>query len=359
VPRKGSDTPDVTRLGALGELTPAHFAMVMATGIVSLTAQLFGMPSVSRGLFVLNVLLYGALCALTGLRLALEPRPFLAGITDHARGPVFFTAVAGTSVLASQFVVLSGDYRIAGALGLLALALWIVLTYAIFAGLTIAPSKPPLDEGIGGGWLLAVVATQSIAVVGALLAPQAGSASIALDFLALAMWLAAGMLYIWIMALIFYRYTFFPFAPADLTPPYWINMGAMAISTLAGALLIRNAAHTAFLASLEPFLKGFTVFYWASGSWWIPLLAVLAFWRYVWRRFPLKYDPLYWGAVFPLGMYAAATEEMIDTMHLEFLEWLAHLFAYLALAAWVIAFAGFALDLVRRSRSPVHPEESR
>jgi len=339
------------RLRALGELTPAHFAMIMATGIVSLAAQLFGMPGVSRVLFLLNVLLYAALCALTALRLAFDPRQFLGGITDHARGPVFFTAVAGTSVLASQFAVLEADYRIAGALGLLALALWIVLTYAIFAGLTIAPSKPPLDEGIGGGWLLAVVATQSIAVVGALLAPQSERAGLALDFLALAMWLAAGMLYIWIMALIFYRYTFFPFAPADLTPPYWINMGAMAISTLAGALLIRNTAHAPFLASLEPFLKGFTVFYWASGSWWIPLLAVLAFWRYVWRRFPLKYDPLYWGAVFPLGMYAAATEEMIVTMHLEFLEWLPHLFAYLALVAWAVAFVGFALDLMRRSRA--------
>ena len=41
-----------------------------------------------------------------------------------------------------------------------------------------------------------------------------------------------GMLYIWMMSLIFYRYTFFPFSPGDLSPPYWINMGAMAISTL-------------------------------------------------------------------------------------------------------------------------------
>src|SRR5690606_2696657 len=49
------------------------------------------------------------------------------------------------------------------------------------------------------------------------------------------------MLYIWMMALIFYRYIFFNFSPADLAPPYWINMGAMAISTLA-ALLQRLAA---------------------------------------------------------------------------------------------------------------------
>ena len=50
------------------------------------------------------------------------------------------------------------------------------------------------------------------------------------------------MLYIWIISLIFYRYTFFRSRPSDLTPPYWINMGAVAISTLAGTLLVAGRA---------------------------------------------------------------------------------------------------------------------
>jgi hypothetical protein len=39
-----------------------------------------------------------------------------------------------------------------------------------------------------------------------------------------------------------YRYAFFKMAPADLSPPYWINMGAVAISTLAGATLLIDAS---------------------------------------------------------------------------------------------------------------------
>ena len=74
------------------------------------------------------------------------------------------------------------------------------------------------------------------------------------------------------ISLIFYRYTFFRFSPADLTPPYWINMGAMAISTLAGSLLIANRRTHRCCASLLPFLKGFTIFFWATGNWWIPML---------------------------------------------------------------------------------------
>src|SRR3546814_6275115 len=77
-----------------------------------------------------------------------------------------------------------------------------------------------------------------------------------LNFLALSMWLWGGMLYIWMMSLIFYRYTYFRLSPDDLTPPYWINMGAMAISTLAGSLLIMNASDAPYLVSLLPFQIG-------------------------------------------------------------------------------------------------------
>jgi len=128
-------------------------------------------------------------------------------------------------------------------------------------------------------------------------------------------------------------------------------MGAMAISTLAGSLLIINAPDAPFLFSLLPFIKGFTVFYWATGTWWIPMLVVLALWRHVYRRFPMKYDPLYWGAVFPLGMYAACTYEMIAAMGFDFLKLLPAIFLYVGLAAWTAAFTGFALDLLRRVRA--------
>ena len=84
------------------------------------------------------------------------------------------------------------------------------------------------------------------------------------------------------------------------------------------------------------------VFYWATGTWWIPMIAILAVWRYVFRRQPLTYDPLYWGAVFPLGMYAVGTFEMERAMGFDFLDPIPHIFFAIALAAW----------LARRSASP-------
>jgi tellurite resistance protein TehA-like permease len=322
----------------------------MATGIVSIAARMQDFDTVANALFALNVAAWTVLCVLTALRLQRHPARMLLDLRDHLRGPGFFTTVAATAVLASQFAIFDISLRAAFALAALAALLWFVLTYAIFAALTLKDDKPPLDKGINGGWLLAVVATQALAVLAALLAGRLPQPSrLELNFFALSMWLWGGMLYIWMMSLIFYRYTFFRLAPDDLTPPYWINMGAMAISTLAGSLLIANAPDAPFLQVMLPFLKGFTVLYWATGTWWIPMLLVLGVWRYVVKRFPLRYDALYWGAVFPLGMYSAATHQMSRVMQLDFLGYVAPAFLLVALAAWTAAFAGLVRQLLRQN----------
>ena len=327
-------------------LPPAYFAMVMATGIVSIAAEQLQMHGLAVGLFLLNIVIYAVLWGVTIARGIIATRALLDDLVSHQRAPGFFTIVAGSCILASQSAIIAGNNSAALLLWIFAIVLWIGLTYTIFSAFTIKDVKPTLDKGISGAWLLAVVATQSIVVAGALLAPHLDPAyRVALDFLTLSLWLAAGMLYIWMISLIFYRYTFFSFSPADLTPPYWINMGAMAISTLAGARLIANAASSELLGSLLPFIKGFTVLYWATGTWWIPILIILGIWRHLYKRFPLRYDPLYWGLVFPLGMYTVGTLQMSRAMELHFLDSLPRYFFFVALVAWAVVFIGLVRQL--------------
>ncbi len=337
---------------ATASLSPGYFSMVMATGIMSIAAHLLGVPVLAKALLALNWLLFIVIGALALAHLVWHPRRVRDDLFNHLNAPGFFTFVAACGVLGSQSLLIGGDLRVAATLGIVGLLAWIGFTYTIFTVLTVKQEKPELARGINGGWLLAVVATQSMAVLAALIAPEVGQPlRMELNFFALSMWLWGGMLYIWMMSLIFYRYTFFAFSPADLSPPYWINMGAMAISTLAGSLLILNTPHAPFLHSMLPFIKGFTVFYWATGTWWIPMLVVLAIWRHGVRRFPFTYDPMYWGAVFPLGMYAASTHRMIDALQLPFLARLPQAMFAIGMAAWALLFAGQLRALYRQWRT--------
>jgi tellurite resistance protein TehA-like permease len=327
-------------------LSSAYFALVMATGIVSIGAWDFGCPMLAAGLFAFNLAAYAVLASLNVLRLIRYPRLFFEDMTDHRRGPGFFTAVAASCILGAQALLMVGSVGLATVLLVIGTALWIGLIYTIFAGITVKREKPALEQGLTGAWLIAVVATQSVAVLAASIAVGAQQpVRLQLNFFALSMWLWGGMLYIWIISLIFYRETFFVFAPGDLTPPYWINMGAMAISTLAGAGLVQNAPNAPFLAAMLPFIEGFTVLYWATGTWWIPMLVVLEVWQHVVRRFPLRYDPLYWGAVFPLGMYAVATKHLSEALALPFLGALAPVFFVVALTSWILVLIGLAWEV--------------
>jgi tellurite resistance protein TehA-like permease len=336
-------------------LHPAYFALVMATGIVGLACHVTGIPLVPGALLALNVVSYATLWALTILRAARHRDQLVADVRHHGRSVGFFTAVAATCVLGSQCLFVGAAVTPALVLWLVGLGLWAALTYTIFTVIVVKRDKPSLAEGIHGGWLLAVVAPQSVAVLGAQLAPHLGPRAPLVVLVCVATWLGGAMLYIWIISLIFQRYAFFTMSPSDLAPPYWINMGAAAITTLAGASIALAAPHAPLVEQILPFVRGFTLFWWATATWWIPMLIILGVWRHVARRFPLAYDPLYWGVVFPLGMYTVCTHRLASAVATPELAVVPRVFVWVALAAWCVVAAGLVATLARGAAARIAP----
>lgn len=312
----------------------------MATGIVAVALDRAGLGAVARVMSVLDVVAYLVLLILFGARFVFYPRRSIADLIDHSRGPGYFTWVAGTAVLGTQLLLLGGRVPLAKGLWLLALALWLVVTYSFFTAVTLRRVKPPLSDAISGAWLLAVVATQAVALLAAQLWSYGAWGGNGLLFLSLCLFLVGTILYLLVITLIFYRFSFEPIDAAQLSPPYWINMGALAITTLAGTTLLSLSGGSPFVDAVHPFLFGFTLLFWAFGTWWIPLLAAFGVWRHLIARYPLRYAPEYWGLVFPLGMYSVASHQLGELVGLQLLQRVAWAFAFLGLAAWLGTLLG-------------------
>jgi tellurite resistance protein TehA-like permease len=331
---------------AIGDLNPGYFAFVMATGIISTGTFLLGPSWLSRALLVAASAGLVVLSVALVIRLVMFRPSVVADIHAPERVFGFFTITAGLDVLGVRFWY-AGHPLVTAILAGLAAAVWLVLTYGVPASLLLARTPDSVLGGVNGTWLLWVVSTQSLSVVASVLVPAWPSQSGLLAPFATALWSIGLVLYLLLVSLILLRWLTMAMTPQTLGPPYWILMGATAISVLAGAKILGLPRTLPAVRATAGFVEGFSYALWAFGTWWIPLLVVLGFWRHVRHRWPLTYEPALWSVVFPLGMYSVATLSFGKAAGLTFMGPLSRFMLWVAVASWVLVAAAFLTRLAR------------
>jgi len=321
---------------------PSYFAGVMATGIVGLALREAGFEAISWVLAAIAAVAYVVLFVLH-VRVRWGPPASRASAIE------LFAFVAATEVLAS----LSKWHGVA-------VALWGVgfVAWALVARVTLA-APDRADEPVRGGWLLATVGTDSLAVTGASLAHRTvGDALLALSVV---LWLLALAVYCRLVATMLGRIRRREIGIDDLQGDHWITMGALAISTLAGMRVTAGMALLGWPAGPHDAANALGVAVWIAAACWLPALVVAESWR-------LRQRPLYtagrWGTVFPLGMYAVASHTINRTAHIGAGTTISHIFTAAAAAAWIATAAGFVRTASRRlptapSASGRAPDRSR
>jgi tellurite resistance protein TehA-like permease len=321
-------------------LHPGSFALVMATGIISNALFVEGPRPLSNLLFAANAVAYLWLAILTILRAVRFPRTLWSDLGDPRLVFSFFTFVAGTDVL-GEGAYLRGFASAALYLWLLALLVWFVLVYIGFAVLTFLNTMQSADV-ILGGWLLAVVGTESLVILGTAVAHSTQDAGSAVSVLIHMLWGLGLGLYAIYMAQFTFRLFYFAIEPDDITPVLWVIMGAAAISTNAGSSLMEAHDSLRFLHEMLPFVQGVTLIAWAWASFWVPLLLMFEIWKYAIRRAPMTFTPLLWSAVFPLGMYSVATLRLSTASDFSPLHAISQVMLWIALSAWILIAAALA-----------------
>ncbi len=294
-------------------MKPVVFAAVMATGIVSISAADYGFNVISGSLAALAAVALPVLMYLTAVRW----QSFDLDDIDTVIG--LFTYVAAGAVLAARFAAWRPAVWVFGTLGV---AGWMSLMPMVLTRMR-RLGWTGLRRRARGTWELVSVATSGLAIVFV-----AGGTL----FWAVIFWVVGLCLYVLMTGLIAWRALGEPEVRRDVPADHWILMGGAAIATLAGEH-IHAELHPGPIADAVLVVT-------------IATLAVAAV-QIVPLAITGRRQILDWPAVFPLGMFSAASYAMSIETGWPALLVVSHVFFWIAFAAWLAVLVVLVRRVVR------------
>lgn len=328
-------------------LFPGYFAFVMSTGIIGNSSRIAGLNSVSRILFYINIIFFIVLTFLYVFRFLRYFTEMKNDFLNFEKSPGFLTIVAGAGVFGVQIIMSAEDFSPAEFLWLFAVTMWFILMMAFFVFVITSDRKPGISGGLNGIWLLLIVSTQSVAILGNELAGNLSEWKNALLTFDLFMFLLGCSLYMIIITLIFYRLVFLTLDNEETDHTYWIDTGAAALSVISGLTFIEKAPSLDTFNGLLPFVKGAVLMLWITATWWIPIILVIEVWRYFVKKVEIKYSPVQWSMIFAIGTYSLATMKTGQFISMPVISAAGRVFLYISLILWLLTFSGLIRSLLK------------
>lgn len=332
-----------SRILPLQALHPGNFALVMASGIISTGLHIQRQEWLADILCVLTITAWLCLLMLSLVRLLRFSSAVRIDLLNPRTVFSFFTLVAATNIV-GLLLQERGYATLALACWVMAFAAWCLLLYLAFSVLTFLTHENNVNI-VHGGWLISIVGTQSLVLLGVKVAPSLGEYAVYMMVEVHMLWGLGLMFYGIFITLFCYRIFFLRLRPNDISPLLWVTMGAAAISANAGTSLLMEDSHLSFLAMQRPFIIGVSMMIWGWATWWIPMLMLFSFWKHVVNRLPLKYEPIWWSLVFPLGMYSVASARLGLAAEFPPLQWISELMIWIALCTWLVVLFGLIKQL--------------
>lgn len=289
------------------------FIPAMATMMMALISSSYGYNEAAPYLFIAGIAAFFSVAVFITIKSVFFYSEFLHDIYSPEKTNYLFSVV-GVIGLAGVFCSkLWDNLTVPWIFWYVSLILWVIITLLSFSFLFLSRKSEDrkLEEVLHGGWFFVCIGTQATALMSIIVAKQATSHLFLIHLISFGLWSIGAFLYLLFMTLIVLRLIFYSFPNNSELSPYWMHAGAAALTALTGVTLFQHISATGgpFL-DLLPFLKGFSLFFWSVGLWWLPLLSIMALKKQAYDDNRFVFTVGYWEIALSLALYAAGTKQL-------------------------------------------------
>jgi len=331
---------------------PGWFASVMGTAVAVIALQVFRsyvpfVDALQMFFLVLAFLMFVIALVPWTLRWFLFPEAVAADLKHPVSGSFFPTMPISLLVGGIALEKVGPRFLPESILPPILQGLWLVGTAGILIFAIVILNHffnhPEMKwEAATLGWLIPPVSALLVPVLGSSLAATfAGTFWGEFDLIVSLTFLGfGGLLFIFVMAMVFTRYIFHPLPPAHLAPTLWIGLAPTSILAVG---LIRVlpplgkflGADESALQTLSVLTGGLGVALWGFAFFWLILTLAVTF--SIHSKTAIPFVLSWWAFVFPTGAFVVASGVVFQAVPSNLILWtgLAALIGYFLLWGWV------------------------